>query len=64
MLAARLPAEIVSDFHRAKLDAGEALGGVRVTSEVGLEALVRALQRPEVWAAWVQEVERMKEKGR
>lgn len=56
MLGARLPVEIFHEFMLRKLDAGEDLAFSRVTSEEGLEALVRLLRRQDVYDLWVREV--------
>lgn len=61
MLGARVPDSIFREFSRQKSQAEEDLRVRKVTTEVGLEALVRALRRPEVWAAWLEEVQQVRQ---
>ena len=55
-LGARLPLEIAREFDRQKLDAEEFARLRRVTTEAGLEVLVRLMRDPELRSAWHREL--------
>lgn len=56
-LGGRVPDPIFREFSRQKSATEEALQVRKVTTEQGLEALVRMLRREDVWTAWLEEVE-------
>lgn len=56
-LGGRVPDALFREFTRRKADAEEALGVRKVTTEQGLEALVRLLRQEDLRAAWLAEVQ-------
>ncbi|MBZ9753204.1 hypothetical protein K7W42_20415 [Deinococcus sp. HMF7604] len=63
-LGARVPDGIFREFSRRKSEAEDELGLRKVTTEAGLEALVRALRHPAVRQAWHGELEGLVPKRR
>lgn len=61
MLGARVPDSIFREFQRDKSRAEEEAGVRKITTEQGLEALVRALRQPAVWAVWQDELSKMRQ---
>lgn len=57
MLGGRVPDAIFREFTRAKMDAEADLHVWKVTTEEGLEALVRALRDPAVRERWLEELQ-------
>lgn len=55
-LGGRIPLEVFQEFSQHKLDAERAVRLRRVTTEVGLEALVRLLRDPATLEAWHREL--------
>lgn len=55
-LGARVPDSIFREFGKQRTQAEMDLGIRKVTTEVGLEAMVRLLRDPKIRAAWQREV--------
>lgn len=64
MLGGRVPDSVFRRFSRLKEDAELELGVRKITNEQGLEAMVRALEDPEVRAAWFRALDAAHGDGR
>lgn len=58
-LTARIPLDVFHEFAQHRLDAERAAQLRRVTTEAGVEGLVRLLRDPEIRAAWHRELQRL-----
>ena len=54
MLGGRVPDRIFREFQRQKMAAEETMGVRKITTEEGLEALVRMLRDPELLTSWIE----------
>ncbi|TSA82160.1 hypothetical protein FNU79_14175 [Deinococcus detaillensis] len=63
MLGGRVPDSIFREFNRQKVVAEEELGVRKITTEEGLEALVRLLRNAEFKSQWLQALQEIR-KGR
>ncbi|WP_161884197.1 hypothetical protein [Deinococcus alpinitundrae] len=63
MLGGRVPDSIFREFNRQKVVAEEELGVRKITTEEGLEALVRLLRNAEFRGQWLQTLQEIR-KGR